>query len=231
MRIFIAGAGNIGRYLAYDLGNRGHEVTLIDLSDDALKMVPGEKVRRVTGDACSPRFLEDAGLRDADVLIAATGDDEDNLVASLLGKQEFAVPRVVARVNHPVNEWLFDDSWGVDLAVSPPHMLTALVEEEVSSGDLVHLLKLQRGKVELVEVRLAANSPAVDRRIEELELPGDVTLVAILREGHVVTCRGTTPLTQGDEVLAIVGEENVEELRNILVGPSAGGGAEQRSQP
>ena len=218
MRIFVAGAGNIGRYLAYDLGNRGHDVTLMDLSDEALAMVPGEKVRLVTGDACSPNVLERAGVRETDVVIAATGDDEDNLVVSLLAKQEFAVPRVVARVNHPVNEWLFDESWGVDLAVSPPHMLTALVEEEVSSGDIVHLLKLQRGKVELIEVRLDGRSPAVDRRIEELELPPDATLVAVLREGHVVACRGTTPLTEGDEVLAIVGEDQVDQLRKVLVG-------------
>ena len=221
MRIFVAGAGNIGRYLAYDLGNRGHEVTLMDLSQAALDMVPGESVQTMIGDACSPQVLENAGLRTADVMIAATGDDEDNLVVSLLAKQEFAVPRVVARVNHPTNEWLFDDSWGVDLAVSPPHMLTALVEEEVSSGDLVHLLKLQRGKVELVEVRLAADSPAVDRRIEELDLPGDITLVAVLREGHVVTCRGTTPLVEGDEVLAIVSESQIEHLRALLVGEPA----------
>ena len=104
MRIFVAGAGNIGRYLAYDLGNRGHDVTLMDLSDETLDMVPGDKVRRMAGDACSPKVLERAGVRDADVVIAATGDDEDNLVVSLLAKQEFAVPRVVARVNHPVNE-------------------------------------------------------------------------------------------------------------------------------
>lgn len=218
MKIFVAGAGNIGRYLAYDLGNRGHEVTLMDLSQPALDMVPGDKIHRVTGDACSPNVLEAAGLREVDVLIAATGDDEDNLVVSLLAKQEFAVPRVVARVNHPVNEWLFDDSWGVDLAVSPPHMLTALVEEEVSSGDLVRLLKLQRGKAELVEVRLDANSPAADRRIEELDLPAEATLVAVLRDGHVLTCRGTTPLITGDEVLALVNADSVDLLRKVLVG-------------
>ena len=218
MKIFVAGAGNIGRYLAYDLGNRGHDVTLMDLSQASLDMVPSDRIDRVMGDACSPSVLEAAGLRDVDVAIAATGDDEDNLVISLLAKQEFAVPRVLARVNHPTNEWLYDDAWGVDLAVSPPHMLTALVEEEVSSGDLVHLLKLQRGKVELVEVRLDANSPAVERRIEELELPAQATLVAVLRDGHVVTCRGTTPLTEGDEVLALVAEDDVEQLRKVLVG-------------
>ena len=218
MKVVIAGAGNIGRYLSVDLASRHHEVVIIDTSDAALNMVPSERVRKVRGDACSPELLTEVGLAEADVVVAATGDDEDNLVVSLLAKQEFAVPRVLARVNHPVNEWLFDDQWGVDLAVSPPHLLTALVEEEVSTGDLVSLLKLQRGRVQLMEVRLEADSPAVDRRIEELNLPGDITLVAIVREGHVITCRGTTPLIEGDEVLALVNTDRTDELRAILVG-------------
>ena len=218
MKVVIAGAGNIGRYLSVDLASRHHEVIIVDTSDAALAMVPSDTVRKVRGDACSPKLLEEIGLDSADVVVAATGDDEDNLVVSLLAKQEFAVPRVLARVNHPVNEWLFDDQWGVDLAVSPPHLLTALVEEEVSTGDLVSLLKLQRGRVELMEVRLEADSPAVDRRIEELNLPGDITLVAVVREGHVITCRGTTPLTEGDEVLALVNADRTDELRAVLVG-------------
>jgi trk system potassium uptake protein len=218
MKVIIAGAGNIGRYLSVDLASRNHDVVIVDTSDGALNMVPSDKVRKVRGDACSPKLLAEIGMADADVVVAATGDDEDNLVVSLLAKQEFAVPRVLARVNHPVNEWLFDDQWGVDLAVSPPHLLTALVEEEVSTGDLVSLLKLQRGRVELMEVRLEAGSPAVDRRIEELDLPGDITLVAVVREGHVITCRGTTPLTEGDEVLALVNADRTDELRAILVG-------------
>src|SRR3712207_106569 len=177
MKVIIAGAGNIGRYLSVDLARRNHDVTILDTSDHALGMVPSEQVRKIRGDACSPKVLQEAGVGQADVVVAATGDDEDNLVVSVLAKQEFAVPRVLARVNHPVNEWMFDEDWGVDLAVSPPHLLTALVEEEVSSGDLVSLLKLQRGKVELLEVRLDGHSPALDRRIEDLDLPGDITLV------------------------------------------------------
>ncbi|MBA2528573.1 MAG: TrkA family potassium uptake protein [Euzebyales bacterium] len=218
MRVVIAGAGNIGRYLSVDLVNRGHEVTLIDSSDAALDKVPDGGTNLLNGDACAPKVLERAGTREADVVIAATGDDEDNLVISLLAKQEFAVPRVLARVNHPVNEWLFDDSWGVDLAVSPPHLLTALVEEEVSTGDLVPLLKLQRGRVELLEIRLDAMSPVIDKRVEEIDLPPNVTLVAVVRDGHVAPCRGTTPLTEGDELLALVGEGSIDELRERLVG-------------
>ena len=218
MKVVIAGAGNIGRYLSVDLAGRGHDVTLIDTSDDELERVPNDRTHRIAGDACAPRVLEQAGVREADVVVAATGDDEDNLVVSLLAKQEFAVPRVLARINHPVNEWLFDDSWGVDMAVSPPHLLTALVEEEVSSGDVVPLLKLQRGTVELVEVKLDAASPAIDQRVEELNLPGDVTLLAVVRNGVVMPCRATTPLIEGDEVLALVGKEHVEPLRDYLVG-------------
>ena len=222
MKVVIAGAGNIGRYLSVDLARRNHEVTILDTSDSALAMVPSDDVRKLRGDACAPKMLAEAGAGSADVVVAATGDDEDNLVVSVLAKQEFTVPRVLARVNHPVNEWLFDEDWGVDLAVSPPHLLTALVEEEVSAGDLVSLLKLQRGRIQLLEVRLDGNSPAVDKRIEELDLPTDITLVAVVREGHVVTCRGTTPLVEGDEVLALVASDRVEHLRSVLVGQSNG---------
>ena len=219
MRVLVAGAGNIGRYLAADLAARGHDVVLVELEDGAIAKAPKEDLQLVRGDACAPRVLERAGVRDADVVIAATGDDEDNLVVSVLAKEEFGVPRVLARVNHPQNEWLFDESWGVDLAVSPPHLLTALVEEEVSTGDLVSLLKLQRGEVQLLEVRLEASSPAVGSRIDVLELPLDVALVAVVRSGHVLPARGTTPLAEGDEVLALVGGGvDQDDLRAILVG-------------
>jgi trk system potassium uptake protein len=220
MKVIVVGAGKIGRYLAIDLVNRGHEVTLCEreraVVDQLASKAPGVPVAR--GDACAPPVLERVGARQADVVVAATGDDEDNLVVSLLAKQEFAVPRVLARVNHPTNEWLFDESWGVDLAVSPPHLLTALVEEEVTAGDVVRLFSIERGAAELLEVRLDGRSPAVGSRIEELDLPGDVTLVAILRDGHVVACRPTTPLAEGDEVLALVARGRVQVLEDRLVG-------------
>jgi trk system potassium uptake protein len=218
MNIVVAGAGNIGRYLAVDLATRGHDVTVVEKLAEAMASVPTEALRPLVGDACDPTVLEAAGARDADVVVAATGDDEDNLVISLLAKQEFAVPRVLARVNHPTNEWLFDESWGVDLAVSPPHLLTALVEEEVTAGDVVPLLKLERGGVQLMEVRLDARSDAVGERIEDLRLPEDVVLLCILRHGHVVPARGTTPLDEGDEVLALVPEGKDGTFRDALVG-------------
>jgi trk system potassium uptake protein TrkA len=217
VKVIVAGAGNIGRYLALDLVQRGHEVVLLDRNLRAVEAAPDQVVAEC-GDGCAPSVLERAGAREADVLVAATGDDEDNLVISLLGKQEFAVPRVLARVNHPTNEWLFDDRWGVDIAVSPPHLLTALVEEAVTAGDLVPLLKFERGTIELLEVRLDAYSAAVGRRVEELDLPGDTRLAAVVRDGHVLPVRGTTPLAEGDEVFALVRAEAREALRRELVG-------------
>lgn len=218
MRVVVTGGGNIGRYLSLDLVDRGHQVTIIERDARVIESLAGCDLRMELGDACAPDILERAGLREADVMVAATGDDEDNLVISLLAKDEFAVPRVLARVNHPSNEWLFDDAWGVDTALSPPHLLTAFVEEEVGAGALVSLLKLERGTVELIEVRLEARSPAVGHRLEELEIPADVTLVAVVRGGHVTPCRGTTPFEEGDEVIALAATERQEELRRVLVG-------------
>jgi trk system potassium uptake protein TrkA len=151
-------------------------------------------------------------------MVAATGDDEDNLVISLLAKQEFAVPRVIARVNYPDNQWLFNETWGVDVSVSTPHLLTSLVEEAVSIGDLVTLLSLEQGKVSLVEVTLAEGSPAAGKTCAELKLPGDCTLVAVVRDRHVIAPREDTPLQPGDEVLALSTPEAESALTEILVG-------------
>jgi trk system potassium uptake protein TrkA len=173
-------------------------------------------VNFLLGDACEPYVLEEAKLGQADVIVAATGDDEDNLVISLLAKQEFAVPRVVARVNHPSNEWMFTEQWGVDAAVSPPHILTALVEEAVTVGDVVRLLKLDRSGAALVELTLRRDSTAVGRPMYELRLPLDSAVVAIVREGHVVIPQPETVMAVGDEVMAIAKPEAEEALRKAL---------------
>jgi trk system potassium uptake protein TrkA len=175
-----------------------------------------DSVTVVLGDACEPYVLEEAKLGEAEVMVAATGDDEDNLVSSLLAKQEFAVPRVLARVNHAKNEWMFTEQWGVDAAVSPPHILTALVEEAVSVGDLVRLLKLERGKVTLVELVLREGSSVAGRPMYELRLPLDSAIVAIIREGHVVIPQPETVLVAGDELMAIATGEVEDDLRRAL---------------
>ena len=220
MRVVVTGGGAIGRHLSADLAERGHDVTLIEqdrsIVDRLREEIPQVKV--MLGDACEPRILEEAQLPDADVVVAATGDDEDNLVTSLLAKQEFAVPRVLARVNHPGNEWLFNEQWGVDQAVSPPHMLTAMVEEAVTTGDLVRLLRLEGGRASIVETKLTTASPATGRALYELRLPPDSTIVAILREGHVVIPQPETALAAGDELVALAAPESELTLREAIVG-------------
>ena len=215
----MAGAGKMGRHLAWDLAERGHEVTLIEQETGAAHRARRELPETVTivlGDACEPYVLEEAKLAQADVIVAATGDDEDNLVISLLSKQEFAVPRVLARVNYPSNEWMFTEQWGVDVAVSPPHILTSLVEEAVTVGDLVRLLKLQRGQVTLVELTLKEGSSVAGRPMYELRLPLDSAIVAIIREEHVVIPQPETVLAPGDEIMAIATPDVEDELRRAL---------------
>jgi trk system potassium uptake protein len=220
MRVVVTGGGAIGRHLSADLAERGHDVTLIEqdrsIVDRLRQEIPEVKV--MLGDACEPRVLEEAQLPDADVVVAATGDDEDNLVTSLLAKQEFAVPRVLARVNHPGNEWLFNEQWGVDQAVSPPHMLTAMVEEAVTTGDLVRLLRLEGGRASIVETKLTTVSPATGKALYELRLPPDSTIVAVLREGHVVIPQPETVLAAGDELVALAAPESELTLREAIVG-------------
>jgi trk system potassium uptake protein TrkA len=220
MRIVVAGAGNIGRHLAHDLKERGHQVTVIEVHPDvvhkAQEDAPG--VNFILGDACEPWVLDKAEVSSSDVVVAATGDDEDNLVVSLLSKQEYAVPHVVARVNHPKNEWMFNETWGVDVPMSPPHVLTALVEEAVTVGDLVRLLKLERGGVTLIEITIDEKAFMAGRPLYELRLPQDTAVVAIVRRGHVVIPQPETQLVAGDEIMAIATPEAEEGVRAALLG-------------
>jgi trk system potassium uptake protein TrkA len=219
MRVAIAGAGNVGLFIANDLVNTGHDVILIEQSADVRERVQAvDGVEWMVADACEVTSLRLAGLERCDVVVAATGDDEDNLVISLLAKQEFGVPRVVARVNHPKNEWLFNENWGVDLSVSTPHLITALVEEAVSVGRLVRILNFEGGNVRLVEVTLAQDAPVVDRAIRDLDIPRDATIVAVVRGEHVVMPRGDTIFESGDEVLAMVTSDSEDDVREILTG-------------
>jgi len=217
MKVAIAGAGNVGTYIAVDLKEAGHDVMVIEQNPDLVARLQGDvPVTWVVGDACEVTTLQEAGIAEIDVMVAVTGDDEDNLVISLLAKQEFAVPRVVARVNHPQNQWLFNESWGVDVSVSTPHLLTALVEEAVSVGSLVRLLQFQDAR--LVEVTLAEDSPAVGAAISGLGVPRDATIVAVVRDRHVIVPRGETAMLPGDEVLVLVTPEAEEKVKSLLVG-------------
>ncbi|HEX4905600.1 MAG TPA: TrkA family potassium uptake protein [Acidimicrobiales bacterium] len=223
MHVVIAGAGKVGRYIGNDLAKAGHTVLMLDVSRSAVnaarEVAAGVELR--VADACELAALERAELGRADVVAAVTGDDKVNLVVSLLAKQEFAVPRVIARVNHPENEWLFNETWGVDVSVSTPHLLTALVEEAVSVGSLVRLLQFEGGKARLEEVTLADDSPAVGKLVSELGMPRDSTLVAIVRDEHVIVPRGDTPLQAGDEVLVLLTPDSETGVHDVFVGVSS----------
>ena len=221
MKAVIVGGGSVGRFIAEQLGSTGHTVVILDNDASVFKQYQkSAQVHGVTwvqGDGCDLGALKTVGLSDCDVVAAVTGDDEDNLVVSLLSKQEFGVPRVVARVNNPNNEWMFNEMWGVDVSVSTPHLITGLVQEAVAVGSFVRLLSFEGGKAKLAEVTLAEGSPAADKEIVELGFPREATVVAVLRNDHMVVPRGDTVLRTGDEVIVLVTGDSEADVRRILI--------------
>lgn len=217
MRVAIAGAGAVGRSIARELISKHHDVLLID--KDPAKVDP-ERVqgaRWLLGDACEVANLEEAELADCDVVVGATGDDKVNLVLSLLAKTEYAVRRVVARINHPANEWLFTEAWGVDTAVSTPRVLAALVEEAVEVGDIVRLFSIREGQANLVELTLPEDALCAGIPVRDLQLPKDTTLVGIVRGRRVITPSPEEPLEAGDELLFIALPEAEDTLRSSIL--------------
>jgi trk system potassium uptake protein TrkA len=216
MKVAIAGAGAVGRSIAAELIAGEHQVMLIERQESQYEPHTVEQAEWVLADACELASLEDAGMQLCDVVIAATGVDQVNLVVSLLAKTVFAVRRVVARVNDPANEWLFNEAWGVDVAVSTPRMLAAMVEEAVSVGDLVQLLTLRQGQANLVELTLPEDTPLAGRPVREVVLPKDAALVVILRGGRVIVPQPDDPLEAGDELLFVASANVENEIRSAL---------------
>jgi trk system potassium uptake protein TrkA len=216
MKVAIAGAGKVGRAIARELIGNGHHILLIDRDATLARpgVVPGAET--LMADACEVSALEEARLSECAVVVAATGDDKVNLVVSLLAKTEFGVPRVVARVNHPKNEWMFDESWGVDVAVSTPRMLSALVEEAVSVGDLVKLFTFRQGNADLVEITLSEDSPVAGQKVDSQQWPVDTALVAIVRGSQVITPAASDTLEVGDELIFVAAPIQEPKLQMML---------------
>jgi trk system potassium uptake protein len=217
VKVAIAGAGAVGRSIARELIENGHEITLIERNPAHIDVDAIPAADWHLGDACELSLLESVNAQNFDVMIAATGDDKANVVLSLLAKTEFAVTRVVARVNDPRNEWLFTDAWGVDVAVSTPRMLASLVEEAVAVGDLVHIMEFRRGGTNLVEITLPDDTPWGGKPVRKLELPRDAALVTILRGSRVIVPEADEPLEGGDELLLVAVPEVENELRALLL--------------
>jgi trk system potassium uptake protein len=217
MKVAIAGAGAVGRSVARELVDNGYDVSLLERNPEHIHVdaIPGANWH--LGDACELSLLESIKLQDFDVVVAATGDDKANVVLSLLAKTEFAVSRVVARVNDPRNEWLFTDAWGVDVAVSTPRMLCSLIEEAFAVGDLVRLIEFRTGQANLVEITLPDGTPWGGKPVRKLQLPRDTALVTILRGPRVIVPEADEPLEAGDELLFVAVSEAEEELRQLLL--------------
>ncbi len=216
MRVAIAGAGSVGRSVASELLENGHQVLLLDREPEAIKKSSVPDAQWLLADACEITSLEEAGLQECQVVIAATGDDKVNLVVSLLAKTEYGVPRTVARVNNPKNEWMFDEAWGVDVAVSMPRLMTALVEEAVSVGDLVRLFTFQQSNTDMLELTLPPDSPVVGGRVGDVDWPVDTALVAIIREQRPFAPSADDPLEAGDELLFVATSDMAHALEELL---------------
>ncbi len=221
MLAVIVGGGRGGSYLARDLQGQGYQVKVVDRRPDVVAKLRQEIDGEVLcGDGCSPQILEQVGAAQAKLVVAMLHADEDNLVVCRLAKHQFKVARVIARVNNPQNEWLYTKAWGVDVAISQVHLTAKVIEEEIGLGELVTLLKLNRGEAALVEMRLPEGSPALGKAIRELQLPADTVIVSIIRDGKLVIPRGDTSLQVGDEVLAVSTVKAEPALKNALVGPA-----------
>jgi len=216
MRVAIAGAGAVGRSVALELIENGHSVLLIDKESRSIRPDLVPEAQWLLADACELSALTEAQLETCDVVITATGDDKANLVTALLAKTEFSVPRTVGRVNHPSNEWLFSESWGIDVLVSTPRLMAALVEEAVTVGDLVRLFTFRQSNSNLVELTMPEDSPYVGHRVADVTWPEDVVLVAILRDNSIQTPDRDRSLEAGDELLFVCAEESEDELSEML---------------
>ncbi len=216
MRVVIAGAGSVGRSIARELLANDHQVLLVDKNPTAMRMSSVARAEWLLADSCETSSLAEAQLESADVVVAATGDDKANLVTSLLAKTEYGVTRTVARVNNPKNEWLFDEAWGVDVAVSTPRLMTALVEEAVTVGDLVRMFTFQRGQAAMVEITLPATSPLVAARVGDVDWPAETVLVGIIRGGRPIAPSPDDTLEGGDELLLLTVAESEAELQGLL---------------
>jgi trk system potassium uptake protein len=214
----VVGGGKVGSTVARTLLKRGHEVTLIEQRLDRYEMLEQEFGHQVhVGDATEMPVLERAGIaRPADIVIAVTGDDEDNLVIGQLAREKYGVERVIARVNDPRNQPHFD-LLGIPQTVSATQMVLGLIEHEVPEHELVHLLELRKENLEIVEVEVDAGAPCAGKRVEELSLPESTRLISVMRNGKAEIAVGHTTLQPGDQVLAILQPGREDELKRLLL--------------
>ncbi|MFZ0534337.1 MAG: TrkA family potassium uptake protein [Anaerolineales bacterium] len=222
MFVIIVGGGKTGSQLASQLLSGGHKVRLIEDRPEVLARLRVELLKEVIvpGDGSSPSVLESAGIEDAQVLAAVTGEDEDNLVVSTLARFEFGVPRVIARVNNPKNTWLFTPEMGVDVALCQSDILAKLIAEEMSIGDMMTLLKLRKGEYSIVEEKVHPEAVVVGKMLRDIDLPAQCVFAAVIRKGQLIVPNGNTELAPVDEIIALVHASQVAKLAELLGSPA-----------
>ncbi|AZP15428.1 TrkA family potassium uptake protein [Streptomyces aquilus] len=217
MKVIVAGAGRLGTQVAHVLSAARNQVTLIDQDDSRIDALHGRVPADLRiGDACEPGVLEDAGAHTADLVVATTGEDEDNLVISLLAKRQFKVARVIARVNDDENTWLFTSHWGVDTAVPAAAPLVSLIEEATSATDTVALLRLSKAGVNVIETTITPQSRAAGRTLTELAVPAGIVVTTVVRDGDPVAPAPDLRLREGDELLVVSHTATESEVHAVF---------------
>ncbi|MBI5232391.1 MAG: NAD-binding protein [Coriobacteriales bacterium] len=218
MQIVIVGGGKLGSHLARLLRSKGHAIILVEIDSDRCDLLSESMgdVRLVCGDGDEPYVLDEADVRAADAVIAATGHDEDNLVVCLLARLEYRVPLTIARINNPRNQWLFDERFGVNVPVSTAEVIEGIVEKEVSLGDIVTLLRLQADDMAIEELTLPEDARSVGKTIAEVGLPGSTQVMAIISEGKIVVPRGDTVLKAEDQLLILAKSDEEKALQRAF---------------
>ena len=223
MFVLIAGGGRTGTQLATTLLAQNHQVRMVEQRREVLSRIHHELPTEVIyeGAPIDPEVLEQAGIRQAQALAAVTTNDADNLVLCYLAHKRYNVPRTIARVNNPRTSWLFDQKFYVDVAVNQAAIMSSLIEEEMSLGDMMTLLKLRRGQYSLVEEKIPPGAKAVGVALKDLKLPEQCVIAAIIRKGQIVIPRGITQFEVGDEVFAVVGPESADDLAALFARPGS----------
>lgn len=231
MLVMIIGAGRTGAHLANLLIKQNHDVRLLETRRDVLSRIHRELPTEciIEGNPCDPEVLAEAGIQKADVLAAVTTNDDLNLVLCYMARKKYNIRRTIARVNNPRNAWLFTELFCVDVAVNQAEIMSRLIEEEMSMGDMLTLMKLKAGNYSLVEEKIEVGAPAIGMMIKDLALPDHVVIAAIIRQGEVIVPRGVTAIEAGDEILAVTDASGAKKLINLF--EIHGAGQAENPQP
>ena len=221
MKIIIVGGGQIGGYIAELLLENGHSVTVIENKDRSLEALRKNGLKEeniLIGDGTDVSVLEKAGTRNCNALVCATGLDEVNLTAAMMAKFEYDVPKVIARVNNPRNEWLFNSGMGVDVKINQADIIGHMIADEMNYQSIMTLMRLSKGEYSIVRIHVDYHSQCVDKPLSQIKLPAESLLIAVYEDETMMIPHGETVIRAGQYILAFADEESIKELNRIFGG-------------